>query len=64
MDFVEVVKNKIKKNGLKQIFLADKIGLAIDSFSKSLKGQRKFKTDEIFKLANILNIDLNQFKEA
>ena len=64
MDFVEVVKNKIKKNGLKQIFLAYKIGLAIDSFSKSLKGQRKFKTDEIFKLANILNIDLNQFKEA
>jgi ribosome-binding protein aMBF1 (putative translation factor) len=64
MNFVEVVKDKIKNNGLKQKFLADKIGLAVDSLSKSLKGQRKFKTDEVFKLADILGINLNKFKEA
>lgn len=64
MDFVQVVKNKIKQNGFKQNFIADKIGLNTVSFTDRLTGKVKFKTDEVFKLAKILNINLNQFKEA
>ena len=50
--------------GIKQTFLAHQIGISKDLFSKSLSGKRNFKTDEVFKLAKILNINLNQFKEA
>lgn len=64
MDFVQVVKTKIKQNGFKQNFIADKIGLNTVSLTDRLTGKVKFKTDEVFKLAKILNINLNQFKEA
>lgn len=64
MDFVEVVKDKIKNNGFKQNFIAEKIGLNYTSFSDRLTKKVKFKTDEVFRLANILNIDLNKFKEV
>ena len=64
MNFVEVVKEKIKKNGLKNNFIAEKMGLNSVSFSDRLTGKVNFKTDEVFKLAKILNINLNQFKEA
>lgn len=64
MDFVQVVKTKIKQNGFKQNFIVDKIGLNTVSLTDRLTGKVKFKTDEVFKLAKILNINLNQFKEA
>ena len=52
MDFVQVVKTKIKQNGFKQNFIADKIGLNTVSLTDRLTGKVKFKTDEVFKLAN------------
>ena len=64
MNFVQVVKNKIKQNGFKQNFIAEKIGLNNVNLTDRLTGKVKFKTDEVFKLAKILNIDLNKFKEA
>ena len=64
MNFIEVVKEKIKKNGLKKHFIAEKMGLNTVSFSDRLTGKVNFKTDEVFKLAKILNINLNKFKEA
>ena len=62
LNIVDKIKSIIVNQGIKQTFLANKIGLSKDSFSKSLSGKRTFKTDEVFKLADILNIDLNQFK--
>lgn len=64
MNIADVIKEKIKNNGIKQTFIAEKIGLNNVSFTDRLNGKVKFKTDEVFKLAKILNIDLNQFKEA
>ena len=64
MNIVEKIKSIIINQGIKQTFLANKIGLSKDLFSKSLSGKRNFKTDEVFNLADILNIDLNKFKEA
>lgn len=64
MNFIEVVKDKIKKKGLKNNYIAQKMGINNVSFSDRLTGKVNFKTDEVFKLAKILNINLNQFKEA
>jgi len=64
MNFIEVVKDKIKKKGLKNNYIAKKMGINNVSFSDRLTGKVNFKTDEVFKLAKILNINLNQFKEA
>ena len=63
MNIADVIKEKIKNNGIKQTFIAEKIGLNNVSFTDRLNGKVKFKTDEVFKLAKILNIDLNKFKE-
>lgn len=64
MNFIEVVKDKIKKKGLKNNYIAQKMGINNVSFSDRLTGKVNFKTDEVFKLAKILNINLNKFKEA
>ena len=63
MNISEVIKQKIKDNGIKQTFLAQKLAMPRQQFSKKLQNNT-LKTDEVFKLANILNIDLNKFKEA
>lgn len=64
MNIVEKIKSVIINQGIKQTFLAHQIGISKDLFSKSLSGKRNFKTDEVFKLAKILNINLNKFKEV
>ena len=64
MNFIEVVKDKIKKKGLKKNYIAQKMGINNVSFSDRLTGKVNFKTDEVFKLAKFLNINLNKFKEA
>ena len=64
MNIADVIKEKIKNNGIKQTFIAEKIGLNNVSLTDRLNGKVKFKTDEVFKLAKILNIDLNKFKEV
>lgn len=63
LEVVDVIKEKIKNNGIKQTFLAQKLDMPRQQFSQKLQ-KKTFKVDEVFKLADILNIDLNQFKEA
>ena len=62
MNIADVIKEKIKNNGIKQTFLAQKLEMTRQQFNQKLQ-KNTFKTDEIFKLADILNIDLNKFKE-
>ena len=61
LEVVDVIKEKIKNNGIKQTFLAQKLDMPRQQFSQKLQ-KKTFKVDEVFKLADILNIDLNQFK--
>lgn len=63
MNIADVIKEKIKNNGIKQTFLAQKLEMSRQQFSQKLQ-KNTFKVDEVFKLADILNIDLNQFKQA
>lgn len=63
MNIADVIKEKIKNNGIKQTFLAQKLEMPRQQFNQKLQ-KNTFKTDEIFKLADILNIDLNKFKEV
>lgn len=63
MNIADVIKEKIKNNGIKQTFLAQKLEMPRQQFSQKLQ-KNTFKVDEVFKLADILNIDLNQFKQA
>ena len=63
MNISEVIKQKIKDNGIKQTFLAKKLTMSRQQFSQKLQNNT-FKIDEVFRLANILDINLNKFKEA
>ena len=57
-------KAEIQKRGLKQRFIVSQLKISETVFSNKLAGRTKFTADEIIKLASILNIDLNAFKEA
>lgn len=63
MNFAEIIKEKIKSKGLKQSFLAEKLNISNQSLYYKLSNNI-FYPDEIFKIAKILGINLNQFKEA
>ena len=63
MNLTETIKKKIENKGLKLGYIAKQLNLSRASFWYKMQNNT-FKTDEVFKLANILNIDLNQFKEA
>lgn len=58
-------KAEIQKQGFKQGFIADKLGISETAFSNKLAGRYKFTTDEFVKLVNILKLNPKKvFKEA
>ena len=57
-------KTEIKKRGLKQRFIAQQLQIADNTFANKLNGRYRFTAEELIKLAKILNINLNKFKEA
>lgn len=58
-------KNEIKKQGLKQNFIANKLGITKTNFSNKLSGRARFTADELIKLVNFLRLNPKKiFKEA
>lgn len=47
----------VEDSGLKQKFIADKIGISEPSFSAMLSGKRKVDVDEFFGLCMVLNMN-------
>lgn len=62
-NILEEIKNNIKNQGLKKQYIAKQLNISNQSFLYKLNNNT-FKTDELFKISAILNIDLNKFKEA
>lgn len=50
------VRAAIVASGLKQKFVADRIGMSEQTFSAILTGQRKITVEEFFKLSDVLNM--------
>ena len=63
MNILEEIKNNLKNKGLKQSYIAEQLNISNQSFWYKLQNNT-FKIDELFKLAKILGINLNKFKEV
>ncbi len=56
----ERINAAVEDSGLKQKFIADKIGISEPSFSAMLSGKRKIDVDEFFGLCMVLNMKPDQ----
>lgn len=64
MTDTDALKTKISEAGLKQGFIAEKLGLTSYGFSKKLNNETEFKATEIQLLCDILNITSLREKES
>jgi len=64
MTNTEALKQKIKEQGLKQGYIADKMGLSAYGFAKKVNNVSEFKATEISLLCDLLNITSLKEKES
>ena len=55
------VKEELKKQRYKQTDLASYLGIPASTLSDKLNGRTKFNADEVYKIANFLDRDLEYF---
>lgn len=60
----EMLRDVIKKSGLKLEFIAEKLGITRFSLSKKIENVTEFKTSEVQKMCDVLQITDPQDKEA
>ncbi len=56
---IDNVKTLIRAKGLKQKFVAEKMGISPQEFSNILTGRKKFETEHVVPICNALNITAN-----
>ncbi len=61
MDVNERVKNYLKEHGISQAWLANKVGISRVKLSKMLGKKTKITAEEIKKISDALNTDVNIF---
>lgn len=59
----EIIKAYIADNGIKQNFVAEKIGMPPELLRRSLEGRRKLQADEFIAICGVLSLDLDFFKQ-
>lgn len=59
MDF-EKLNKRIKKSGLKQEYIAEKLGISRQSLHKKLTGRSQFKQKEVFELSKLLHLSCEE----
>lgn len=64
MTDTEALKNKIAEHGLKQGYIAKKLGLTAYGFANKLNNKTEFKSSEIKMLCEILEISSLKEKES
>lgn len=64
MTNTELLRKKIEDNGLKQGYIAEKLGITSYGFAKKLKNETEFKASEIKTLCELLNITSLREKES
>jgi transcriptional regulator with XRE-family HTH domain len=53
----------VKKNGIKQKFIADNIGLSPSAVSQLLNGDREISAEEYINICNLFNVSCDFFVE-
>jgi transcriptional regulator with XRE-family HTH domain len=61
MDVVGEIKAYIHKNGIKQIYIAEKAGIKRDALCTTLRGKRNLPLDEYCRICLALNVPFTQF---
>lgn len=51
-----LLKNQIKTNGIKQKYIAEKMGISVQSLTRKLNNSSEFKINEVQTLSNILHM--------
>jgi len=59
----EKIKIFIKANGIKQTFLASKLGVSNSTLNTMLNGNRNITAEEYFKICQTLNVSVETFRE-
>lgn len=54
-EFNKMVLDEITKSGLRRGFIADKMGMAVNSLRRKLIGERSWNDEDIERLEKILN---------
>lgn len=55
------IKAEMARKNLKINDLAEHLNLSYQGFYQKINGERNFKADEIFKISQLLNVDVNIF---
>lgn len=59
----DILRQHILENGIKQNFVAEKVGMSPELLRRSLDGKRKLQADEFIAICNALSLDLSFFME-
>ena len=54
--FMDAVRRRIAERGVKQTFLAEKVGMSPQNFSAKMRGVSRFTIDQISQLMKVLDI--------
>lgn len=60
----EIIKAYIEDNGIRQSFVAKKIGMPPELLRRSLEGKRRLQADEFIAICEVLSLDLDFFKRS
>lgn len=52
----------VKEKGLKQTYLAERVGMTPDAVSKILRGERKLTAEEFLVFCDVLDVNPNVFR--
>lgn len=63
MTDTEALVNLIEKSGLKYKYIANQLGISYFSLNRKINNVTEFKTSEVSKLCELLNIDSAKDKE-
>ena len=53
---LELLQSTVKKSGLRNLFIAEKLGLSPEGYYKKLRGTTEFKVSEVACLSEILRL--------
>lgn len=59
----KAIGDYLKKNGIRQNFVAEWAGIREDSFSRAVKGQRVLNCVEFYKICKVLDVPMETFIE-
>lgn len=62
-NIIEVINNRINERGMTLTTVGTRANINPELLSRTLKGQRKLKADELVDLCRVLDLTMDDFKE-